>query len=148
MAVQMADAAWKRYDFPFWFPWLGLNLVPITWYKVSGIARVFPVCPPGRTKMWKKIKKIWGKMREPTGKWGQIEEIFLSCPPGSERLATALYKVQSGVTTFVANKMYQNYAVLCLICRIIRSWHHKYAFCSLFCPFCTSIAIHRLFGYG
>ena len=29
-------------------------------------------------------------MRETTGKWGKIEEIFLSCPPGNERLATAL----------------------------------------------------------
>ena len=29
-------------------------------------------------------------MREATGKCGKIEEIILSCPPGSERLATAL----------------------------------------------------------
>ena len=29
-------------------------------------------------------------MRETTGKWGKIEEMFLSCPPESERLATAL----------------------------------------------------------
>ena len=29
-------------------------------------------------------------MRETTGKWGKIEEMFLSCPPGSERLATVL----------------------------------------------------------
>ena len=27
-------------------------------------------------------------MRETTRKWGKIEEMFLSCPPGSERLAT------------------------------------------------------------
>ena len=36
------------------------------------------------------MKKIWGKIREAIGKWGKIEELFLSCPPGSERLATVL----------------------------------------------------------
>ena len=39
--------------------------------------------PTQKTKMRNKMKKIWGK-------WGQIEEIFLSCPPGGERLATPL----------------------------------------------------------
>ena len=48
--------------------------------------------PPGRPQWGKKMKKIWGKMREPTGKWGKIEEMFFSCPPGSERLATALVR--------------------------------------------------------
>ena len=46
--------------------------------------------PPGKTKMRKKMKKLWAKMRETVAKWGKIEEMFLSCPPGSERLATAL----------------------------------------------------------
>ena len=38
-------------------------------------------------------KKIWGKMIEPTEKWGKIEEMLVSSPPGwlgSERLATTL----------------------------------------------------------
>ena len=34
--------------------------------------------------------KFRGKMRESTGKWGQNEEMFLSCPTGSEGLAMAL----------------------------------------------------------
>ena len=34
-------------------------------------------------------------MKETTGKGGKTEEMFLSCPPGSERLATALTR---GVT--------------------------------------------------
>ena len=46
--------------------------------------------PTRKTKMRKKMKKNWGKMREATGKWGKIEEIILSCPPGGERLVTAL----------------------------------------------------------
>ena len=29
-------------------------------------------------------------MRETTGKWGKIEEMVLSCPSGSERLAMTL----------------------------------------------------------
>ena len=33
-------------------------------------------------------------MKETTGKLGKIEEMFLSCPPGSERLDTALYQNQ------------------------------------------------------
>ena len=41
------------------------------------------------------IKKFWGKLREPTGKWGKIEEMFISCPPGSEGLATALVMAAS-----------------------------------------------------
>ena len=45
--------------------------------------------PPGRPK-WGKWRKFWGKMRETMGKWGNIEEIFLSCPLRSERMATAL----------------------------------------------------------
>ena len=40
--------------------------------------------------MRKKIKIICEKVRERTRKWGKIEEMFLSCPLGSERLATAL----------------------------------------------------------
>ena len=46
--------------------------------------------PPGRPKWGRKWRKFEKKMRETTGKWGNIEEIFLSCPLGSERLATAL----------------------------------------------------------
>ena len=46
--------------------------------------------PTQKTKMRKEMRKIWGKMIETTGNWGQIEEMFCSCPPGSERLATAL----------------------------------------------------------
>ena len=38
-----------------------------------------------KTKMRKKIMKIWGKMKETTGKWGKIEELILSCPPWRER---------------------------------------------------------------
>ena len=56
---------------------------------VAGPSRVGE-SPTRKTKMRKKMEKIWGKMRETTGKWGNFEEIFLSCPLGSERLATAL----------------------------------------------------------
>ena len=57
-----------------------------------GIAKPFP---DGRLahsedKMRKQLgpmqKKIWVKMRETTGKCGKIEEMFLSCPPRSERV--------------------------------------------------------------
>ena len=46
--------------------------------------------PPGSPKWGRRSWKNWGKMKKNTGKWGKIEETFLSCPPGSERLATAL----------------------------------------------------------
>ena len=58
----------------------------------SGVARVFPggrVAHPDDQNE-EENEEIWGKIRDPTGKWGKIEEMFLSCPPGSERLATAL----------------------------------------------------------
>ena len=37
-----------------------------------------------------KLKKT--RENRPTGKWGKIEEIFLTCPPRSEMLAIALPK--------------------------------------------------------
>ena len=76
----------------------------------SGVARPSRVGePPTRkTKMRKKMKKNWGKMRKATGKWGKIEEIILSCPPGSERLATALCLAMRR-----AIKCSQCYRVLC-----------------------------------
>ena len=43
--------------------------------------------PTLKTKTRKKIKKISWKMREIKGKLDKIEQIFLSCPPGGERLA-------------------------------------------------------------
>ena len=53
----------------------------------SGVARAFPggrAAPPTlKTKMRKRIKKNWGKMRENTVKWGKTDEMFLSCPTGS-----------------------------------------------------------------
>ena len=49
-------------------------------------------CPPGRPKWGRKWRKFEQKMREPMGKWGRIEEMFLSCPPESEGLATALHR--------------------------------------------------------
>ena len=55
--------------------------------------------PPGRPKWVRKfIRKDWGKIREHAGKWGKIEELFLSCPPGSERLATALTSINFDIT--------------------------------------------------
>ena len=47
---------------------------------------------PGRPnwgRKWRKIEEKWQKIQE--WKWGKIEEMFLSCPPGSKRLATALW---------------------------------------------------------
>ena len=35
------------------------------------------------------------KMRKTTGKWGKSEEMFLSCPPESKRLATTLWTTLS-----------------------------------------------------
>ena len=37
-----------------------------------------------------KMKQTWGKMTENKGIWGKIEEMFLSCPPESKTMATAL----------------------------------------------------------
>ena len=67
--------------------------------------------PPGGLKLLKKMKENWGKMRKNTGKWGKlrknekkyrkmrkIEEIFLSCSPGVESLATPLKAVQDDVS--------------------------------------------------
>ena len=59
----------------------------------SGIARAFPggrAAHPKDQNEEENEKKIKEKLREATGKWGKIKEIILSCPPGSERLATAL----------------------------------------------------------
>ena len=38
------------------------------------------------------MKRVWGNVRESSGKQGKIEEIFSSCPPGCEKLATALLR--------------------------------------------------------
>ena len=65
-----------------------VNLISI---GSSGVARAFlGGWPIQKTKRRKKMKKIWGKMGETTEKWRKIEEMFLSCPHGSGRLATAL----------------------------------------------------------
>ena len=75
-----------------WFPvlFLIMNLhSPYVQWHSQGLPG-WASRPPGRPKWGEKMKEIWGKMREPTGKWGKIEEMFLSCPPRSERLATGL----------------------------------------------------------
>ena len=61
---------------------------------ISGIARAFH--PGGKAahpedqneeENEESIRKMW----EATGKWGKIEKMFLTCPPGSVgKLATAL----------------------------------------------------------
>ena len=44
-------------------------------------------------------------MRETTGKCGKIQEIFLSCPIGSERLATALGLTAYGAAITQSHKV-------------------------------------------
>ena len=46
--------------------------------------------PSGRPNWGRKWRKIEEKCEKIEEKWGKMEEMFLSCPPGSERLATAL----------------------------------------------------------
>ena len=58
----------------------------------SGVARAFPGGRPhpedqNEEENEENLRK---QMRETTGKLSKIEEVFLSCPPWSERLAVAL----------------------------------------------------------
>ena len=59
--------------------------------------------PIRKTKLRKKMKKNWGKMRENIGKWGKIDKI-LSCPPRGERLAT----VQVDALTHTCIQLYES----------------------------------------
>ena len=47
-------------------------------FVCSGVAR-------GRPKWFLKNEKKWEKLTKPSGKWGNIEEMFLIYPPGSKR---------------------------------------------------------------
>ena len=61
--------------------------------------------PTRKTKMRTKFKNIWGEMRETTGIWGKNEEMFLSRPPESERLAMALLLSWSWLTLWIHVKI-------------------------------------------
>ena len=50
------------------------------------------------------MKKNWGNMRDNTGKWGKLEKKLLSCPPWSERLATAM--IMRGPSEVKGNSKY------------------------------------------
>ena len=58
----------------------------------SGVRRAFTggqSAHPERPKLGGKFR-FWGNLRESAGKWGEIEDMFSSCLPGSEKLATAM----------------------------------------------------------
>ena len=57
--------------------------------RSSGVARAFPGGRLAHQEVQNEEENE-EKLRENTGKQGKIEETFLSCPSGSERLATAL----------------------------------------------------------
>ena len=66
-------------------------------FLCSGVARPFPggwAAQPeaqNEEENEENLRKIEGNYKKYTGKLGNIEEMFLSCPPRSERLATALF---------------------------------------------------------
>ena len=61
-----------------------------TWSVTSSVARVFPGGPEDQNKEENEEILRTNKLEKLQGKWGKFEEMSLSCPIGSERLATAL----------------------------------------------------------
>ena len=116
MLMSFTTASYQKYDIalfmlkntPFFFtssiiiyPPLnprGALQLSLWWVCVSGVARAFPGGRVTRPEVQneeeneEKLRKNEGKYR----KMRKIEEMFLSCPPGSERQATALVCVPHG----------------------------------------------------
>ena len=88
--------------------------------------------PTRKTKMRNKMKKIWGKMRETTGKWIKIEEMLLSSSPGVKRLAMAL--INSALRKCSKLLKWYNNDLCCLFC--VARPH--------FAPFFTTFQEHML----
>ena len=74
----------------------------VAWHqwRSQGLPRVGE-SPTRKANLRKKMKENWGNMWENIGKWGRIEEMLLSCPPGSESLATVLHDTAS-ITSLLA----------------------------------------------
>ena len=85
--------SWKKFEIVTFTPYISgfhCRIMVLIQWRSQGLPGWASYPPRMKTKMRKKMKKNWGKMRENTWKRRKIEEIFLSCPPGVERLATAL----------------------------------------------------------
>ena len=71
------------------------------------------------------MKKSWGKTKETTGKGVKTEEMFLSCLPGSERLATALSKCLKGLMDLSLLHIRSLGSVGLLHVHVLRNIHNK-----------------------